>query len=275
MVQLCNYLGVSRGGYYAWLKRPISQRVIKTGQLIKAMQRIHQQVKETYGSPRMVAALNRRGYCCCEITVAKLMRENRIRAKMDRRYKPRQWKGSSVIPKGNLLAEYADPNKPHEVWVADFTYVKQEKDFKYVSTVMDLYTRKIVGVTVSAKRNAALVSNSIKKALTAHPGQCPEIFHSDRGIEYANHQVGNELKDLGIQQSMSGKGNCYDNAHMESLFHTYKSEFYYPEKINSYQELKEKTVSYIRFYNRQRLHSSLGYKSPVEFEKEALAGVNF
>lgn len=175
--------------------------------------------------------------------------------------------------KGNLLAEYTDPNKPHEVWVADFTYVKQGKDFKHASTVMDLYTRKIVGVTVRAKRNADLVSNSIKKALTVHPGQCPEIFNSDRGIEYVNHQVGNELKDLCIQQNMSGKGNCYDNTHMESFFHTYKSEFYYPEKINSFQELKEKTASYIRSYNEQRLHSSLGYKSPVEFEKEALAGV--
>ena len=116
---------------------------------------------------------------------------------------------------------------------------------------------------------------TIRKALKAHPGKRPKIFHSDRGIEYANHQVGNELSDLGIKQSMSGKGNCYDNAHMESFFHTYKSEFYYPESINSFQELKDKTDKYIQFYNRQRLHSSLGYKSPVDFEKEALAGVNF
>ena len=242
---------------------------------MNAMRRIHQQVKETYGSPRMVVALNDKGYQCCENTVAKLMQENGIRAKMDRRHKPRQWKPGSVIRKGNLLVDYNGPKKPHEVWVADFTYIKQGKGFKYFSTVMDLFSRKIVGKVISHQRNADLVSATIRKALKAHPGKRPKIFHSDRGIEYANHQVGNELSDLGIKQSMSGKGNCYDNAHMESFFHTYKSEFYYPESINSFQELKDKTDKYIQFYNRQRLHSSLGYKSPVDFEKEALAGVNF
>ena len=241
---------------------------------MKAMKRIHQQVKETYGSPRMVVALNKQGYRCCENTVAKLMQENGIRAKMDRRHKPRQWKPSSAIPKDNLLAEHEGPTRPHEVWVADFTYLKQGQGFKYFSTVMDLFSRKIVGKVISSQRNAELVSQTIRKALKAHPGQRPKIFHSDRGIEYAN-QIGNELKRLGIEQSMSGKGNCYDNAHMESFFHTYKSELYYPEKINNFQDLKAKTEKYIRFYNRQRLHSSLGYKSPIDFEREALAGVNF
>lgn len=275
MAKLCRYLGVSRGGYYAWLKRPVSQRAIETDKLVKVIKRIHRQVKQTYGSPRMVVALNNLGYSCCVNTVAKLMRENQIWAKMDRRHKPRQWSPGSVISKGNLLAEYEGPKRPHEVWVADFTYVRPGKDFKYVSIVMDLFTRKIVGTTISRKRNADLVSNTIKKSLKAHPGHCPEIFHSDRGIEYANYQVGNELEAQGIKQSMSGKGNCYDNAHMESFFHTYKSEFYYPEQINSFQELKDKTAKYIQFYNRRRLHSSLGYKSPVDFEKEALTSVNF
>lgn len=203
------------------------------------------------------------------------MKQHGIKAKMDRRYKPRQWSPNSLISKSNLLAEYEGPSKPHEVWVADFTYIKFGKGFKYLSTVMDLYTRKIVGKLMGKNRNADLISETIKKALKAHPGYRPKIFHSDRGIEYANYQVGNELNRLGIKQSMSGKGNCYDNAHMESFFHTYKSEFYYPERFSNYQELKNKTMQYIRFYNHQRLHSSLGFKSPVEFEKNALASVNF
>jgi transposase InsO family protein len=125
--------------------------------------------------------------------MAKLMRENGIRAKMDRRFKPRQWKPGSEIKKGNLLEAYEGPTRPHEIWVADFTYIKLSGDFKYLSVVMDLYTRKIVGMEISSKRDAAMVLRTVRKALRAHPGASPEIFHSDRGIEYANHVVGDLL----------------------------------------------------------------------------------
>jgi transposase InsO family protein len=233
------------------------------------MKKVHREVKGIYGSPRMVVELNNRGYRCCENTVAKLMRENGIRAKMDRRYKPRQWKPGSEIKKGNLLEGYEGPSRPHEVWVADFTYMKQGGSFKYLSVVMDLYTRKIVGMEVSKTRDAEMVLKTLRKALSSHPEARPEIFHSDRGIEYANHAVGGLLKELGILQSMSGKGNCYDNAHMESFFHTYKSELYYTERYRTYSELKRKIVGYIRFYNKRRLHSSIGYMSPSDCEANA------
>lgn len=233
------------------------------------IERIHQEVNGIYGSPRMTVELNNRGYQCCENTVAQLMRENGIKAKMDRRYKPRQWKPDSKIKKDNLLVEYKGPTQPHEVWVADFTYLKQGGTFKYLSVVMDLYTRKVVGMEISSTRDANLVLNTVRRALKAHPEASPEIFHSDRGIEYANHSVGDLLEKLGIHQSMSGKGNCYDNAHMESFFHTYKSEHYYRERYKTFDELKRKTARYVRFYNEGRLHSSLGYMSPVDFENHA------
>jgi transposase InsO family protein len=268
-------LGVTRGGYYKWYDRPASNRSIENRSIIREIKKIHREVKETYGSPRMAVELNNRGVSCCENTVAKLMRLNGIRAKMDRRYKPRQWRPGSIIKKGNLLENHDGPTRPHEIWVADFTYVKIGGDFKYFSTVMDLFSRKIVGIEISRTRNADMVLNTIRKALAAHPEHCTEIFHSDRGVEYANHMVDDQLNNLGICQSMSGKGNCYDNAHMESFFHTYKSELYYAEPFRSYLEFKRKTTRYIRFYNERRLHSSLGYRCPVDFEKQELASVNF
>jgi putative transposase len=266
---------VTGGGYYKWRKRVESAREINNRQIVKEIERIHRDVKGIYGSPRMTVELNRRGYQRCENTIAKLMRNHGIRAKMDRRYKPRQWKPGSEIMKRNLLESHEGPKRPHEIWVADFTYMKQGDTFNYLSIVMDLYTRKVVGMEMSRKRDAEMVVNTVQKALEAHPEARPDIFHSDRGIEYANHAVGGLLKELGIRQSMSGKGNCYDNAHMESFFHTYKSEHYYPEQHRTYRELKRKTVKYIDFYNTERLHSSLGYISPLDFESSVNECVNF
>jgi putative transposase len=257
---------VSSGGYYKWKGRCESARSIANRQIVSEMQKIHGEVKGIYGSPRMVVELNNRGYQCSENTEAKLMRKNGIRAKMDRRLKPRQWKPGSVIKKGNLLENHEGPTRPHEVWVADFTYMKIGGVFKYLSVVMDLYTRKIVGMVMSKTRDAEMVLSTLRRAFRAHPNARPEIIHSDRGIEYANHAVGGYLKELGISQSMSGKGNCYDNAHMESFFHTYKSEHYYTERYRTYRELKRKTMRYVRFYNERRLHSSLGYMSPIDYE---------
>ena len=274
-MKLCQYLGVTRGGYYAWKSRPASRRDVMNKCIVKEMKRIHRRVKETYGSPRMVVELNERGYQCCVNTVAKLMKNNGIRAKMDRRHKPRQWKANSLIKKGNLLEAIDGPTLPNQIWVADFTYVKIGSRFVYLSVIMDLYTRMIVGMAMSRERNSELIVRSLNSALKRSGGVCPEIFHSDRGIEYANYRVGDILQRLGINQSMSGKGNCYDNAHMESFFHTYKSELYYVEPFVDYSEFRRKTMSYVRFYNEQRLHSSLGYKSPANFERQAILSVNF
>ena len=213
----------------------------------------------------MTVELKNRGICRCENTVAKLMREKGIRAKMDKRYKPRQWQPSSKIAKRNLLAEMPIPKKPHEVWVADFTYTRHRGQFVYFSVIMDLCTRQLVGEEISKTRDADLIVRTFKKAKQRYPEAKPKIFHSDRGIEYANHTIGSLLESQSIQQSMSGKGNCYDNAHMESFFHTYKSEMYYTEKFDGIDDFERKTKRYIRFYNQRRLHSSLGYMSPEEY----------
>ncbi|WXG55164.1 MAG: IS3 family transposase [Candidatus Sedimenticola sp. (ex Thyasira tokunagai)] len=262
---LCLLLDVSRGGYYAWKKRPGSFQSVYNGMIIDEILKIHREVKETYGSPRMTVELKSRGFSRCENTVAKLMRKIGIRAKMDKRYKPRQWQPGSKIAKSNLLAELPIPKNPHEVWVADFTYTRHHGQFVYFSVIMDLCTRQLVGEEISRTRDADLIVRTFQKAKQRHPEARPKIFHSDRGIEYANHKIGRLLESQAIEQSMSGKGNCYDNAHMESFFHTYKSEMYYTEKFDGIEDFKRKTKKYIRFYNRRRLHSSLGYMSPADY----------
>lgn len=267
---LCRLLGVSRGGYYAWRDRPQSARAKNNQKLLTALHRIHHQVNGIYGSPRMTVALRRQGYTCCENTVAKIMQLNGLRAKMDRRFKPRAWAPSSLIRKKNLLEDHAGPRGRNEIWVADFTYTRINGRFVYLATVMDLYTRKILGTSISQERDSLMTLNAIKKARQSAAGHMPDIFHTDRGIEYANYRVHNYLKEHGVKQSMSGKGNCYDNAHAESFFHTYKSEFYYHEEFKDIIDFKQKTNRYIRFYNEKRLHSSLGYQSPVEFDMHGI-----
>ncbi len=189
---------------------------------------------------------------------------------MDRRYKPRQWQPGSKIAKKNLLLDMPMPDKPHEVWVADFTYTRLYGEYVYLSVIMDLCSRELVGEEIGKTRDAELIARTFNKARKKHPNAIPKIFHSDRGIEYANHKIGKMLSDMSIKQSMSGKGNCYDNAHMESFFHTYKSEMYYTERFSDLEDFKRKTKNYIRFYNRKRLHSSLGYMSPEQYAKSKI-----
>jgi transposase InsO family protein len=237
--------------------------------VVDEMHKIHREFKETYGSPRMTVELRKRGFSRCENTIAKLMKNEGIRAKMDRRHKPRQWQSGSKIAKDNLLADRPMPEKPHEVWVADFTYTRHHGEYVYVSVIMDLCSRQLVGEEISKTRDADMIVRTFKKAKKRYPEARPKIFHSDRGIEYANYKIGKMLNKHSIEQSMSGKGNCYDNAHMESFFHTYKSEMYYTEKFKDLQDLERKTKRYFRFYNRMRLHSSLGYMSPKEFAESS------
>lgn len=259
-------LGVSRNGYYRWRDRPESERARFNQQLLKSMLRIHQNVKNTYGSPRMTAALSREGYTVCENTVASHMQRHNIRAKMERRFKPRQWSPNSLIKKKNLLEDYRGPLKQNDIWVADVTYLRVNGKRVYLSTIMDVYSRKILGSKVSYYRDAEVILKTVQRALKTTGGKRPSIFHSDRGAEYANYPLHDYLNNLKVKQSMSGKGNCYDNAFAESFFHTYKSEFYHHEKFKNVVELKRKTLDYIRFYNEKRLHSSLGYLSPMEYD---------
>jgi putative transposase len=244
---LCRLLGVTRGGYYAWKDRPGSLGRVYNSLVVDEMIKIHREVKETYGSPRMTVELKNRGYSRCENTIAKLMREEGIRAKMDRRLKPRQWQSGSKIAKKNLLEDMPIPKKPHEVWVADFTYTRHRGQYVYFSAIMDLCTRQLVGEEISKTRDAELIARTFKKAKKRYPEAKPKIFHSDRGIEYANYKIGNMLESESIKQSMSGKGNCYDNAHMESFFHTYKSEMYHTEKLEDLKDFERKTKRYVRF----------------------------
>ena len=259
-------LRVSRSGYYAWLNRSESSRELYNRLILDEMKNIHRETRQTYGSPRMTIVLNGRGFKCGVNKVARLMSFNCIRAKMERKYKPRQWRDVSSIRKPNLLKQLAGKIEPNQVWVADYTYAKINGVYVFFSAVMDLYTRKLIGCEISKNRKYDLVTKALDQAIKAQKGLTPEIFHSDRGIEYANHSLGNKLKELGIKQSMSAKGNCYDNAYMESFFHTYKSEYYHHEIFESFDAFKKGTIKYISFYNKKRLHSSLNYNTPDEYE---------
>ncbi|MEM7467266.1 MAG: IS3 family transposase [Pseudomonadota bacterium] len=269
VVLLCRVLGVTPGGYYAFCNRRPSERQREDAAIVAHMRQIHRRVSRTYGSPRMTVALNEAGFSCAENRVARLMRVNGIRAKMESRYKPRQWTSKSKIRKPNLLASRGFPGRPHETWVADFTYLSVGNSTLYLSVVMDLYTRKVVGYDFTNRRDGPMVKRTLQKARRANQGVKTKIFHSDRGSEYANHLIGEFLAQMGIEQSMSDKGNCYDNAHMESFFHSYKSEVLYGEKFSTKTELIARTRSWMMFYNHHRYHSSLDYTSPLNFEKMA------
>lgn len=197
--------------------------------------------------------------------MARLMREQGVVAKMDRRYKPRQWTAKSKIREPNLLKDRLPPSRPSQVWVADFTYLNVQGRTRYLSVIMDLCTRQCVAYEISKQRGAAMVMQTLKRAI-AKWGH-PKIFHSDRGTEYANHEVGGYLDDLGIQQSMSGKGNCYDNAHMESFFHSYKTEVVYPHSERQMHEIVQETKTWLTFYNRGRIHSGIGYTTPENYAR--------
>lgn len=266
---LCSKLGVTTGGYYAWLKREKCPRQVENDALLIEIKRIHVESRETYGYPRVHAALKQQGFICGKHRVARLMQENGIMGKKAKRFKMHKHRHHLAQNSKNLLLNRAPVTSKNEVWVGDITFIKVNKEWSYLSVVMDLHTRKILGWTFEKKRSADMVSESLIMAANDNRYTSSTIFHSDQGSEYASRKYIKELKDRNIQISMSRKGHCWDNAYMESFFHSLKTEMIYFNHFKTLEEATAYIIDYIYFYNHERLHSSLNYQTPVDYERIA------
>jgi len=260
---------VTRGGYYAWKKRQKSRRQYDNEALLKKIVDIHQHSRETYGYPRIHAALKQQGETCGRHRVARLMRSNDIVAKMSRRFKRHSHRHHLIREPKNLLLNRDPVQRANEVWVCDVTYIRVGKDWNFLCTVMDLYTRKIIGWHFARILNARLAKEALLMALQDNKPGPGTIFHTDRGIEFANKELKATLDEHNLLISKSRKGCCWDNANMESFYHTLKTEMVYFQSFKNLVEALAHIMDYIKFYNHDRLHSSLNYQSPINYELEA------
>jgi putative transposase len=265
---VCRVLAVSRSGYYAWRDRPMSDRQARADQLEAKICAVHEQTRCVYGSPRLCKALQSQGEAVCENTVAKVMRRCGIRARSKKTFVPRTTDSTHDRPvAANLLDRQFEASLPDQKWAADLTYVRTGEGWLYLAAVMDLCSRKIVGWSMSDHLKADLVSNALHMALQRRRPEAGLLHHSDRGVQYACEDYQHLLTQNGLVCSMSRKGNCWDNAMMESFFATLKSELVNHQQYATHEQARASIFEYVEvFYNRQRLHSALGYQSPEAFE---------
>ena len=265
--RMCTMLGISRSSYYAWRKRKPSQREHHMQIMLGHIREIHKLSRKTYGSPRVHVELKRQGIACNQKTVAKLMRLDGIQGQRKRRRVTTTDSNHCFPITANLLNRDFYADQPNQKWVADITYIPTAEGWLYLAGVLDLFSRKAVGWEMSNRIDADLVESALRMALYQRQPGRGLIHHSDRGSQYASHQIRNLLAANQIQVSMSGRGNCYDNAVMESFFGTLKNEWVHHQRYQSRYQARSDIFKYIEgFYNTVRLHSSLGYLSPNEFE---------
>ena len=270
MAALCRKLGVSRSGYYAWQDREDSQRRMNDRRLLVAILGIFRASRETYGYPRVHAALKAQNIVCGKHRVARLMRENSLKARMARRFKYHRHRDHLFAKTPNLLLDQPAATAPNQVWVGDVSYIRVRGQWSYIGIVLDHYTRKVIGWSFSERHDAVLVREALLMAVQTSPPEPHTIFHSDQGSEYASKEYRSALEVTGLRVSMSRKGHCWDNAHMESFFGTLKTEMVYFQKFQRLEEAVAYITDYIHFYNCERLHSSLGYCTPNQFEANAV-----
>jgi Transposase and inactivated derivatives len=268
--KMCRVLGVNRSGYYAYLRRGLSRRREEDSRLVNKIREIWVGVRGVYGAPRITAELRARGDRHGKNRIARLMRENGIKARTGKRFKitTRSDHGLPVAP--DLVGRDFSARYPDEIWLSDITYIWTWEGWLYLSVVMDVFNREIVGWALHDRLKKDLVVTALHKAFVNRDPQPGLIFHADRGSQYASHEVGKILEVRGIRQSMCGKGNCYDNAMMESFFSSLKKELVRLQTFHSRSQAHRSIFDYIEiFYNRQRRHSALNYMSPVEYYREA------
>ena len=265
---MCDKLGVSASGYYDALERPESVTARCHRELGDKIEAIHAARRGRYGSPRIHAELRAAGETCCVNTVAKGMKSLGIQAISHRKFRVSTTDSNHEFPVAdNVLNRDFTATKPNEVWLADMSYIPTGEGFLYLSVVEDLFSRRVVGWSMTESMESRSVVDALGMALAA---RCPEaglMAHSDRGSQYASEHYQQELAKHGIRCSMSRRGNCWDNAPMESFFATLKKELVHHEKYATRAEAKSSLFEYIEvFYNRERRHSALGYVAPAQFE---------
>lgn len=265
--ELCGMLNVSVSGYRSWKRggKPERKR-LTDAQMLALIQAIHAEFKGSYGSPRMVKELRLRGYPASKERVERLMQENGIKAKHKRRFKVTTDSKHNLPVAPNLLERDFTPDGPNMAWTSDITYLWTDEGWLYLAIVMDLFNREVVGWSLKPRMTADIVLDALTMAWFRRKPATGVIHHSDRGSQYASHVFQSKLKEYGMLCSMSRKGDCWDNAPTESWFGSFKNERVYGERFETREEIKAMAFEYIEvFYNRRRLHSTLGYKSPQRF----------
>jgi putative transposase len=253
---MCALYGVTRGGFYAWQCRQPRARTGQDARLTERIRQIHQQSRGYYGSPRVVRQLRREGVPIGQRRVARLMRCARLQGRSARRYH------RSMVGQRAFFASVPNQQRaqvvqaPNQVWVGDVTYLKMAGQWRYLAVVMDRHSRRILGWSLSARRDAALTSDALRHSVRKRQPAPGLMFHSDRGIEYAAFEYRDQLARLGMVQSMNRPGKMNDNAHMESFFHSMKAEELHGRRFDNDEQLRQALRSYIAFYNQQHLHSA-------------------
>jgi putative transposase len=285
--EMCRVLDVSESGYRAWKRggKPVKKR-LTDAQMLALIQAIHAELKGSYGSPRMVRALRERGYPASKGRVERLMQENGIKAKHKRRFKVTTDSKHNLPVAPNLLERNFTPEAPNQVWTSDITYLWTDEGWRYLmkqlaiplgwqktptkwlvmAVVLDLFNREVVGWSLKPRMTTNIVTDALTMAWFRRKPAAGLMHHSDRGSQYASHGFQAKLAEYGMICSMSRKGNCWDNAPTESWFGSFKNERVYGERFETREEVKAMTFEYIEvFYNRKRLRSTLGYKSPMQY----------
>ena len=266
---MCAILEISRSGFYAWLNREPSERSNSDGRMLDLIREVHKANREVYGAPRVHEALKAGGVNCGRNRTARLMREDGLRSKTKRKFKATTNSKHNHPVAPNLLGQDFKTQYPNAIWVSDITYIWTDEGWLYLATTMDLFSRGVVGWSMDSRMKSNLVVSALDMALKARKPMEGLIHHSDRGVQYAAKPFQEQLSTNGIVCSMSRKGNCYDNAVQESFYHSLKTELVHHEHYRTREEARASIFEYIEgFYNRVRLHSTLGYKSPLQFELE-------
>lgn len=269
---MCRWLQVSRSGFYQWRHRDISESEQNHARVRSAVIDTYYQFKKRYGAPRITIELNESGLPCSENYVANILQSEGLKARNGKnfKYQPTAYATSNVAD--NILARNFTASKPDEKWVSDITYIKIDEQWVHLAVVLDLFSRQIIGWAIDETMTTELILEAFHMAVAKRSIQPGLILHSDRGVQYRAGEYQQALLDNEITPSMSRKGNCWDNAVMESFFGRMKVELIYAENYRTVVEVYSGIFEYIEvFYNRVRRHSSLGYKSPVQFEENYYA----
>lgn len=266
--KMCKVLEVSRSGFYKWRTAPESQRKKQRKVLTKRIQYYYKDNHGLYGSPKITQLLRREGFRVSEKTVGRLMRSQGLKARTIRKFRVHTTDSTHSLPIApNLLNQDFKTFAPNKVWVTDITYIRTQQGMMYLASVMDLFTRKIVGWELRDRMTVELVSLALDKAYRNQRPTAGLIHHSDRGSQYASHEYREKLRTYRMTCSMSRKGNCYDNACIESFHSILKREFVYQTRFATKAQARDQIYQYIEFwYNRKRIHSTLDYLSPDRFE---------